>query len=69
MNHLANFSAGRIALHLLAMAGDRSFRFHAAGICREITPADVSFYRAQPVIVVLSVIGFSLACFRMITGA
>jgi hypothetical protein len=33
-----------------------------------MTPAK-SFDRSLPVIVVLAVIGFSLACFRMITGA
>jgi len=27
-----------------------------------------SFDRAQPVIVVLAVIGFAIACFRMLTG-
>ena len=32
---LARFSAGRVVLHLLAMLGDREFRFHAAGILRE----------------------------------
>jgi hypothetical protein len=32
---LVRFSLGRVALHLLAMAGDREFRFHAAGILRE----------------------------------
>lgn len=33
---LARCSAGRIALHLLAMAGDRCIRFHLAGILREL---------------------------------
>ena len=33
---LARFGAGRVVLHLLAMLGDREFRFHAAGILREI---------------------------------
>lgn len=32
---LARFSLGRVVLHLIAMAGDRAFRFHAAGIRRE----------------------------------
>jgi len=32
---LARFSLGRVLLHLLAMTGDRAFRFHAAGILRE----------------------------------
>jgi hypothetical protein len=33
---LARFSLGRIVLHLLAMIGDGAFRFHAAGILREL---------------------------------
>src|SRR5262249_44547914 len=33
---LAGCSAGRIALHLLAMSGDRCVRFHVAGILREL---------------------------------
>jgi hypothetical protein len=33
---LARFSAGRVVLHLIAMTGDRAFRFHSAGILREI---------------------------------
>jgi Permuted papain-like amidase enzyme, YaeF/YiiX, C92 family len=33
---LARASAGRIALHLLAMSGDRCVRFHVAGIVREL---------------------------------
>ena len=33
---LARFSAGRVVLHFLAMLGDREFRFHAAGIMREL---------------------------------
>jgi hypothetical protein len=33
---LARFSAGRVVLHLLAMMGDREFRFHTAGIMREL---------------------------------
>ena len=32
---LARFSVGRVVLHLIAMAADREFRFHAAGIRRE----------------------------------
>jgi hypothetical protein len=32
---LARFGLGRVVLHLLAMLGDRAFRFHAAGILRE----------------------------------
>jgi hypothetical protein len=32
---LARFSLGRVILHLVAMLGDRAFRFHAAGIRRE----------------------------------
>jgi hypothetical protein len=32
---LARFSLGRVVLHLVAMLGDRAFRFHAAGILRE----------------------------------
>jgi hypothetical protein len=34
---LARFSLGRVVLHLIAMAGDRAFRFHAAGIRREFS--------------------------------
>jgi hypothetical protein len=33
---LARFSLGRVVLHLLAMIGDGAFRFHAAGILREL---------------------------------
>jgi len=33
---LARFRSGRILLHVVAMMGDRSFRFHAAGIVREL---------------------------------
>ena len=36
MPTLARFSAGRVVLHLLAMLGNREFRFHAAGIVREL---------------------------------
>ena len=36
MTILARFSAGRILLHLLAMLGDRSVRFHLEGIVREL---------------------------------
>jgi hypothetical protein len=32
---LARSSFGRVLLHLLAMLGDRAFRFHGAGILRE----------------------------------
>ena len=32
---LARFGVGRVFLHLVAMLGDRAFRFHAAGILRE----------------------------------
>jgi hypothetical protein len=35
MNRLANFGAGRVLLHMLAMLGSRSVRFHLAGISRE----------------------------------
>ena len=35
MAALARFSLGRVLLHLVAMAGDRAFHFHAAGILRE----------------------------------
>jgi len=35
MAALARFSHGRVLLHLVAMLGDRAFRFHAAGILRE----------------------------------
>jgi hypothetical protein len=33
---LVRFRLGRILLHVLAMLGDRSVRFHAAGIMREL---------------------------------
>lgn len=33
---LARFSLGRVVLHLIAMLGDGAFRFHAAGIVREL---------------------------------
>jgi len=33
---LARFSLGRVVLHLVALLGDRAFRFHAAGILREL---------------------------------
>ncbi|HWH41194.1 MAG TPA: hypothetical protein VNU21_15225 [Usitatibacter sp.] len=36
---LARFAFGRILLHLLAMAGDRCYRFHGAGIARELRRA------------------------------
>jgi hypothetical protein len=36
MTILAQFSAGRILLHLLAMLGDRCVRFHLEGIVREL---------------------------------
>jgi hypothetical protein len=36
MGTLAQFRVGRILLHLLAMLGDRSVRFHVAGIVREL---------------------------------
>jgi hypothetical protein len=36
MTTFARFSGGRIFLHLLAMVGDRSVRFHVAGIIREL---------------------------------
>jgi hypothetical protein len=36
MSTLAQFSAGRILLHLLAMLGDGEFHFHGAGILREL---------------------------------
>jgi hypothetical protein len=34
---LAQYSTGRMLLHLIAMAGDHSFRFHFAGIGREFS--------------------------------
>ena len=40
MSTLARFSAGRILLHLLAVAGDGEFRFHFAGILRELRFVD-----------------------------
>ena len=36
MTTLARFSVGRILLHLIAMLGDRSVRFHFEGIAREL---------------------------------
>ena len=36
MTILARSSVGRILLHLLAMLGDRSVRFHFEGIVREL---------------------------------
>jgi hypothetical protein len=36
MTTLARLSAGRILLHLIAMLGDRSVRFHFEGIAREL---------------------------------
>ena len=36
MTSLSRSSAGRMLLHLLAMAGDRCVRFHVAGIMREL---------------------------------
>ena len=36
MEKLAHFRLGRIVLHTLAMFGDGAFRFHAAGILREL---------------------------------
>jgi hypothetical protein len=35
MSALANSRLGRVALHLIAMCGDREVRFHWAGIRRE----------------------------------
>ena len=68
MDRLAYSRPGRDALHLLALSRDGALRFHAAGIWREMSPAE-SFDRSLPLIVVLSVMGFSFACFRMLTGA
>jgi hypothetical protein len=34
---LARFSLGRVLLHLVSMLGDRAFRFHAAGMMRELS--------------------------------
>ena len=36
MTILARLSVGRILLHLIAMLGDRSVRFHFEGIAREL---------------------------------
>jgi len=33
---LARFSLGRVVLHLIAMLRDGAFRFHGAGILREL---------------------------------
>ena len=34
---LARFSLGRVLLHFISMLGDRAFRFHAAGMMRELS--------------------------------
>lgn len=47
---LAQFSFGRILLHVVAMLGDRAVRFHAAGILRELPGRQA---RAREVTVVL----------------
>ena len=47
---VAGYAAGRIVLHVLAMAGDRCVRFHCAGIVRELrllVAAPSLFSRAQ----------------------
>ena len=65
MTILARLSFGRILLHLLAMLGDRSVRFHLEGIARELPSiasgramltrlrarllAAVALYLAQPI--------------------
>lgn len=36
MSALANSRIGRVALHLIALCGDREVRFHLAGIKREL---------------------------------
>jgi hypothetical protein len=36
MEKLAHYRLGRILLHTVAMLGDRAFRFHTAGILREL---------------------------------
>jgi hypothetical protein len=36
MTTLATTRAGRVLLHVLAMCADRAFRFHFAGIAREL---------------------------------
>jgi hypothetical protein len=36
MEKLAHFRLGRIVLHTIAMLGDHAYRFHAAGILREL---------------------------------
>lgn len=38
MTALASYRFGRIALHVLAALGDHAWRFHAAGIAREVRP-------------------------------
>jgi hypothetical protein len=42
MSTLARFPAGRILLHLLAMLGNSEFRFHFAGILRELPSVDAA---------------------------
>lgn len=37
MARFATSSLGRVLLHLLALIGDREWRFHSAGICREFS--------------------------------
>lgn len=36
MSSLASTRAGRIALHVIAMIGDRAYQWHWAGIRREL---------------------------------
>ena len=39
MARLATSRAGRVLLHLMALAGDHALRFHMAGIGRELRRA------------------------------
>jgi hypothetical protein len=41
MSTLARFAVGRVLLHMIAMVGDEQFRFHVAGILRELPPVGV----------------------------
>jgi len=53
MTILAQLSVGRILLHLLAMLGDRCFRFHFEGIVRELpwSPTISDAVRVGPTVI------------------
>jgi hypothetical protein len=50
MTYLASIRSGRIALHLIAMIGDRAYQWHWAGICRELGDHGL-FFRRRPNVV------------------